>query len=116
MERRRYDRIRVRYSTAFLGRSYRASGTVVGLSLLGCRALAGFLIHPDEWLGLRILVPGDEPPIYVARAEVRWFEEQEVGMEFVNMEWQDRQRLSSMIRTMEGALDWRSAGPQTRIK
>ena len=115
MERLRYSRIRVRYATSFLGRSYRAPGMVVGLSILGCRVLAGFLIHPDEWLGLRILVPGNEPPIYVARAEVRWFEGQEVGMEFVHMEWQDRQRLSSMIRTMEGALDWRSGGA-SRVK
>ena len=111
MERRKYDRVRVRYSASFSGRSYHAPGMVVGLSLVGCRALIGFLINPDEWLGLHILVASNgAAPLHVAKAEVRWLEGQEVGMEFIHMEWLERARLSDMIRTIEGAPEWRPGG------
>jgi len=96
-----YDRIRVKYSASFLARSYRASGTIVGLSLIGCRAHVGFLIDPHEPLALLIHVAKNESPLYVARAEVRWLEEQEVGMEFSHIAWEDRQRLSEIIRSVE---------------
>ena len=104
MRSRRYDRMRVTCSAWFLGQSYRAPGMVVSLSLDGCRAVAGFLINRDEPLGLLIHMPDDQQsPIYVTRAQVRWLEEYEVGIEFIHMSWEDHQRLSEMIRTMEGA-------------
>lgn len=102
MQQRRYDRVRVEYSASFSGRSYRAPGIVLNLSMFGCRARAAFLVNPDEYLGLLIHIPGSEHPLYVARAEVRWLEGEEVGMEFIHMELADRQRLSDLIRAVEG--------------
>ena len=103
MDRGRYDRIRVSYAAWFFGRSYRAPGMIVSLSLVGCRAAVGFLIDPDEWLELVIHALIEEQPLYVAKAEVRWLEGHEVGLEFVQMDWQDVQRLSDLIRTIEDA-------------
>jgi PilZ domain-containing protein len=108
MTNRKYDRVRVEYSASFSGRSYRAPGIVVNLSMIGCRARVAFLINPDEHLGLLIHMPGDEQPLYVARAEVRWLEGQEVGMEFIHMELEDRQRLSVLIRAIEGTPERRT--------
>ena len=101
-ENRRYDRIRVKYSASFLGHSYSAPGLVIGLSLIGCRALVSFFINPEENLRLLIYVPEMKEPLYIAQAEVRWSEGQEVGMEFTRLAWGDRQRLSELIRTIEG--------------
>ena len=103
MEKRRYDRVRVEFSASFSGNSYRAPGTVVSLSLFGCRARAAFLVSPDEYLGLLIHIAGSEHPLYVARAEVRWLEGQEFGMEFTHMELEDRRRLSEVIQEIEAA-------------
>ena len=61
-----------------------------------------FLVNPDEYLALLIHVPGSAHPLYVARAEVRWLEGEEVGMEFIHMELADRQRLGDLIRAIEG--------------
>lgn len=108
MKNRKYDRVRVEYSASFSGPSYRAPGIVVNLSMIGCRARVAFLINPDEHLGLLIHMPGDEQPLYVARAEVRWLEGQEVGMEFIHMELEDRQRLSVLIRAIEGTPERRT--------
>ena len=102
MEQRRYDRVRVEYSAAFSGRSYRAPGLVVNLCMFGCRARVGFLVGSDEHLSLLIRVPGSEHPLYVSRAEVRWLEGQEIGIEFVHMELEDRRRLAQVIRAIEG--------------
>ncbi len=96
-----YDRIRVKYSASFLARSYCAPGTIVGLSLIGCRAHVGFLINLHEPLALLIHLAKVESPLYIARAEVRWIKEHEVGMEFSHIAWEDRQRLSEIIRNLE---------------
>src|SRR5215510_14813575 len=110
MQQRRYDRVRVEYSASFSGPSYRASGIVLNLSMVGCRARTAFLVNPDEYLALLIHVPGSKHPLYVARAEVRWLEGQEVGMEFIHMELADRQRLGELIRTIEGAPEQKDTG------
>lgn len=81
--------------------------------MFGCRARAAFLVDPDEYLGLLIHVPGFEQPLYVARAEVRWLEGQEIGMEFIHMELADRQRLGELIRTIEGTPEQQDTGPSS---
>ena len=48
-------------------------------------------------------VPKYEHPIYVARAEVRWSDGRECGMEFIHVELEDRQRLCETIRAIEAA-------------
>ena len=103
MEQRRYDRVRVEYSASFSGRSYRAPGIVVNLCMFGCRARVGFLVNPDEYLSILIHVPDSHNPLYVSRAEIRWMEGQELGMEFVHIELEDRRRLAEVIRAIERA-------------
>lgn len=103
MEKRKYDRVRVKYPASFSGASYRAQGTVVSLSMVGCRARTTFFVREEECLGILIEVPGYAHPLYIAQAVVRWFNEQEFGMEIVHMELEDRQRLGEVIRAIEAA-------------
>jgi PilZ domain len=98
MEHRGYDRIGVEYSAAFSGNTYRANGTVLNLSMVGCRCRTGFAVQKGESLGLLIHVPGYEHPLYVALAEVRWSQGEEFGVEFIHMELEDRQRLAQVMR------------------
>jgi PilZ domain-containing protein len=108
MEQRKFDRVRVEYSASFSGASYRAQGTVLNLSTIGCRARTGFVVKKDDRLGVLIDVPTYERPLYIARAEVRWSDGQEFGMEFIHMELEDQQRLCETIRTIEAAPDRRA--------
>lgn len=103
MDQRRYDRVRVEYPASFSGTSYRAQGTVLNLSMMGCRARTTITVKKDECLGVLIDVPKYERPLYVARAEVQWSDGQEFGMEFIHMELEDRQRLGEIVRAIEGA-------------
>lgn len=98
MEQRKDERQAVEYSAAFSGSSYRANGTVLNLSMVGCRCRTGFAVRKGESLGLLIHIPRYEDPLYVALAEVRWTQGQEFGVEFIHMELEDRHRLAEVIR------------------
>jgi PilZ domain-containing protein len=108
MEQRKYDRVCVEYSASFSGESYRAKGTILNLSIVGCRARTAFVIKKGECLGVLIDVPRYDHPLYVARAEVRWSDGQEFGMEFIYMELEDRHRLCEVIRAIEAAPERRT--------
>jgi PilZ domain len=84
MDQCKYDRVRVDYSDSFSGTSNRAQGVVLNLSMVGCRARTAVVVKKDERLGLLIDVPKYEVPLYIARAEVRWSDGQEFGMEFIH--------------------------------
>ena len=103
MDRRKYERVRVDYPTTFSGKSSRASGTILDLSIGGCRARAPYKLNPDDWHGVLIDVPRYEQPIYIARAVVRWSRKDEFGLEFTHMESEDHQRLFEVVvRSIEG--------------
>ena len=61
MEQRGHQRIGVEYSAAFSGRAYRVNGTVLNLSMVGCRCRTGVVVQIGE--ALRLLIHGaDEEP------------------------------------------------------
>ena len=101
MEQRKYDRVCVEYAASFSGPTYRAQGTVLNLSMVGCRARSERTIMKDESVGMLIDVPRYEHPLYISRAEVRWSDGQDFGMEFIHIELEDRHRLAEIIRTIE---------------
>ncbi|HET9942357.1 MAG TPA: PilZ domain-containing protein [Terriglobia bacterium] len=105
MDQRRYNRVSVEYAALLSGKAYRANGTILSLSILGCRARSTSPLQKGERVGLLITVPGYDHPLYVSRADVQWSHGNEFGMEFIHMEWEGRQRLAEIIRGIEGAAD-----------
>jgi hypothetical protein len=99
MKLRKYDRIPVKYRASFSSVSAHGEGMIVDISIGGCRARSAFLTQQDERVGVVIRLPGTENPLYIMRAIVRWTNAQEFGMEFMDMELNDRQRLSKVIAT-----------------
>jgi len=49
-----------------------------------------------------ICLPADENPLYVMRAIIRWTVAEEFGLEFMDMELSDRQRLNKVIEKSAG--------------
>jgi hypothetical protein len=94
---RRHGRVTVEYSASFSSTSAHGQGIVVDISLGGCRARTSLFAQPDDCLGVVIRLPGNENPLYVMRAIVRWTNAQEFGMEFMDMEFNDRRRLNEVI-------------------
>ena len=103
MDQRKHDRVRVEYLASLSGSSYRAKGTIRNLSVGGCRIRTTFMIKKDDCLGVLIDIPKYDRPLYVSRAEVRWSGGQDFGMEFIQIEMEDQQRLGETIRAIEAA-------------
>ena len=103
MDQRKHDRVRVEYLASLSGSSYRAKGTIRNLSVGGCRIRTTFMIKKDDCLGVLIDIPKYDRPLYVSRAEVRWSDGQNFGMEFIQMEMEDQQRLGETVRAIDAA-------------
>ena len=97
MKLRRYGRIPVEYTALFSSALVRGQGLILDISMSGCRARSELTTQKDDWLGVLIHIPGDETPLYITQAAIRWANGPEFGMEFVDMELNDRQRLHQLI-------------------
>ena len=102
MRLRRYGRIAVELSASISGGSSRAQGVILDISLTGCRAQSSLAVKKDDFVGVLIDVPGYENPIYVTQAAIKWANAQEFGMEFLQMELNDRQRLQEIVQKQAG--------------
>ena len=76
----------------------RAPGVILDLSPSGCRVRSDSPSGIGECLRVLIDVPRYQTPLHVTRAVVRWSKGQEFGMEFVQMELDDEQRLNQLMR------------------
>ena len=97
--------MRVELPASVSGSSYRAEGTILNLSIGGCRVHTPFRVKQDDCLGVLIDISKYDRPLYVSRAEVRWSDGQDFGVEFIQMEMEDQQRLVETIRAIEAAPD-----------
>ena len=102
MKLRKYGRIAVELPASFSGASFRAPGVIVDISLTGCRVSSEVKVQKDEFLGLLIEIPGYENPLYISQAIIRWASAREFGLEFIQMELNDRQRLHEVVQKNAG--------------
>jgi hypothetical protein len=98
MKLRKYGRIAVEFPASLSGASFRAQGLIVDISLSGCRVQSALAVKKDERLGVLIDVPGYDHPLYISQAAIRWAHADEFGMEFLEMELPDRQKLHEVVR------------------
>lgn len=108
MEQRKHYRAHVEYAASFSGPSLRGQGIILNLSVVGCRARSSFVVNKNDALGVLINVPRFQHPLYISHAIVRWSHEQEFGVEFIQMELVDQQRLCDLIRALK-ATSWSKA-------
>jgi len=74
-------------------------GLTDNLSLGGCRMNGNLAVRRGQHLTLRLHLPGQESPIVVERAAVRWVDEKNFGLQFMSIPFSERERL-------EGLLQW----------
>lgn len=104
MERRQCDRVPVEYSAAFsAGWLMRGQGVILELSVAGCRARSTFAIKKDDPVRALIDVPRYEDPLHISRAAVRWAKNEEFGLEFLQVEADDRRRLLDLLHAIKAA-------------
>lgn len=91
MEQRKNLRFPVKFRSSFSSIGMVAGeGSVVDLSVRGCRIESPIDVQPGASLEVRIMVAGHDHPIHIQAAIVRWSRGHEFGLEFeviVPSEW-----------------------------
>ena len=73
-------------------------GLINDLSLGGCRINGNLAVRPGQHLTLRLHLPGQESPIVVERAAVRWVGEKDFGLQFMSIPSSERERLGELLQ------------------
>ena len=73
-------------------------GITNDLSLGGCKINGNLAVRHGQHLPLRLHLPGNESPIVVQRAAVRWVGEKGFGLQFMSMPSRERERLGELLQ------------------
>lgn len=103
MESRKHHRYRVRFRSSFSsGETVSGEGTLVELSVRGCRISSKTGVTQGTELELRLYLPPEnqEPPVVIKGAVVRWAKAPEFGVEFPQLTGEIPERLRRVIKTL----------------
>lgn len=104
MERRHGDRVPVEYSAAFSADLLiQGQALILELSVAGCRARSTFAIKKDDCVRVLIDVPRYKDPLHINLAVVRWVKGEEFGLEFLQVQRDDRRRLLDLLHAIKAA-------------
>lgn len=102
MDLRRYKRFPVGFQSVLSGSSRNKwAGTIVDLSKGGCRIEATAQVYAGMQVSLRIDIAGEESPILIARAGIRWNRPNLVGVGFISVESPHRERLDQLLERLK---------------
>ena len=101
MEKRKHPRFVCEFTVSFEGVQATGSGTVSNLSMGGCSLQSDTDLHTGAHMELRISPPDHESPIRVGLAVVLRVKGRKSGVEFINMEPEEQERLRRCVNTLE---------------
>ena len=102
MELREFPRYRVKYrSSVSSGETLTGEGSLMDLSVRGCRVSTGTRVATGTDLELHLYLPDREWPAEITRARVQWTTGAEVGVDFLQLSGETAER----IRLFVSALD-----------
>ncbi|WP_447978666.1 PilZ domain-containing protein [Candidatus Nitrospira bockiana] len=96
-DKREYTRLPARIEAKILGEPI-ATDLVTDLSMGGCTLQTTAPLTKGAFVHLQLKPRPDEPGINVETAMVRSVRTRAVGLEFIELEWQEKRRLTELIR------------------
>ena len=90
---RNHPRFPIQWSTVYVGDDFIGQGTILDLSLMGCRMAGNMLPEPGLRLSLCVYPAHRNTEIYVEEARVKWITGEQFGIEFVKVRTKDLQWL-----------------------
>ena len=102
-DRRTLPRFPVQFRTvlSISGTAIEGRGTLLDLSLGGCRVEAPLSVQPSILLELRIYVPDLDWPLMVDGAVVQWVKGNTFGLRFLRLRPTEADRLAEVISRLE---------------
>jgi len=106
-DRRTLPRFRVQFRTVLSvsGTTIDGRGTILDLSLGGCRVEAPLDLQPSILLELRIYIPDLDWPLMVDGAVVQWVKGKTFGLRFLRLRKSEEERLAKVISCLENDED-----------
>ena len=80
---------------------FRHSGSLCDLSAKGCRVHSVITPFTGMQVTLQLHVPGEETPITIEKAAIRWCGSQGIGMEFLVVAPPQQDRLTQIVQQLE---------------
>lgn len=77
-----------------------AESDVFDLSVRGCQIFSEIPLETGKFVGFRLFIPGEQVPVRVDLASVRWSTGGQSGLEFMVMGNKDEERLTKFVRTL----------------
>ncbi|MGH7783557.1 MAG: PilZ domain-containing protein, partial [Candidatus Binatia bacterium] len=97
-DRRDYDRMAMSFPLSYIGDKIDGSGTVIDISINGCSLYASNELAEGSIIRLALKVSNELPPVEVEAAIVRTAQKNRVGIEFLRVQPNQRERLQLFIR------------------
>jgi c-di-GMP-binding flagellar brake protein YcgR len=104
MHRRKYPRFHVELPCSFVGDEYTGKGTVLDLSMEGCRIRCDTSLLKGAYVELFITLLGQIPPLPIELTVIRWSTEPVFGLEFIRIADRHHARLRRYVQDLEQAL------------
>lgn len=106
---RRHARVTVSFPVMLVHKDhFQHQGTVLDLSIKGCRVKSTVQAFTGMQLGVLLHVPGNT--IAVQNAAVRWSGSHGMGIEFLAIGAADQERLNCVLQNLEGSTPGKSRG------
>ena len=101
MERRQHRRVPAQLKSLLLGNSHEVEGVTLDLSIGGARIESEIDVFPGKQIQVRLVVPGEEEPLLIDQALVRWVNENTFGIEFLKVNQERRDDLEELVDAFE---------------
>ncbi|HEX8750369.1 MAG TPA: PilZ domain-containing protein [Nitrospira sp.] len=99
-DRREYDRMPVNFPATFAAGSVSGQGLIVDISIAGCSFHTEAHVGEGNILRMGLHVPNETHPVNVEAAVARSIQSGRVGVEFLQFENSERERLQRFIRQL----------------
>jgi c-di-GMP-binding flagellar brake protein YcgR len=100
VDRRQYQRLAIRLPITFSGDQTEGTGTVTDISMGGCGLETEAQCATGTLLQLQLRTSDQEPPVTVDAAAVRSVRAKFVGVQFLRVRPEEKDRLSRFIRNL----------------
>ena len=98
VDHREYDRIPAQFGLTFETQNIKGKGTATNLSMAGCSFQSSTPLGMGMVLRLELRIAQEVPPLIVDAAAVRYAREGSVGVEFLEWQEKERERLQLYVR------------------
>jgi hypothetical protein len=104
MNRRKHVRFHVELRCSFAGDQFAGEGTVLDLSMEGCRVRSDTPVLTGVYMEVFLTLLGQIPPLPIELAVVRWSPGSVFGLEFIRITDRHQARLRRYVQDLEQVL------------